>query len=106
MIGDIIGRPGREAIERILPELRAADGIDFVILATGMFGIAEVLIGVTAFAVALVFDQAEPLDAMLHRLAGGADAVELGHHGLQLRGLRDELAAGPTLPAARAGSST
>ena len=26
MIGDVIGKPGREAIERILPELRAADG--------------------------------------------------------------------------------
>ena len=24
MIGDVIGKPGREAIERILPELRAA----------------------------------------------------------------------------------
>lgn len=30
MIGDVIGKPGREAVERLLPELRAADGIDFV----------------------------------------------------------------------------
>jgi hypothetical protein len=30
MIGDVIGKPGRDAVERILPRLREADGIDFV----------------------------------------------------------------------------
>ena len=30
MIGDVIGKPGRETIEQILPDLRSADGIDFV----------------------------------------------------------------------------
>jgi metallophosphoesterase (TIGR00282 family) len=30
MIGDVIGKPGRDAVERLLPALRANDGIDFV----------------------------------------------------------------------------
>ncbi len=30
MIGDLIGKPGRHAIEQVLPGLRAARGIDFV----------------------------------------------------------------------------
>ena len=30
MIGDLIGKPGRVAVEQILPELREARGIDFV----------------------------------------------------------------------------
>jgi len=30
MLGDVIGRPGREAVERLLPELRDARAIDFV----------------------------------------------------------------------------
>jgi calcineurin-like phosphoesterase len=30
MIGDVIGRPGREAIERELPGLRDVYGVDFV----------------------------------------------------------------------------
>jgi metallophosphoesterase (TIGR00282 family) len=30
MIGDLIGKPGRVAVERLLPELRAERGIDFV----------------------------------------------------------------------------
>lgn len=31
MVGDVIGKPGREALERILPELRESDGIDLVV---------------------------------------------------------------------------
>lgn len=31
LIGDIVGRPGREAVTKILPELRKDKGIDFVI---------------------------------------------------------------------------
>jgi metallophosphoesterase (TIGR00282 family) len=30
MIGDMIGKPGREAVEKVLPELREQRGIDFV----------------------------------------------------------------------------
>ena len=30
MIGDMIGKPGREAVERLLPDLREERGIDFV----------------------------------------------------------------------------
>ncbi|HXQ95812.1 MAG TPA: TIGR00282 family metallophosphoesterase [Candidatus Acidoferrales bacterium] len=30
MIGDVIGRPGREGVERLLPGLRAERGLDFV----------------------------------------------------------------------------
>jgi 2',3'-cyclic-nucleotide 2'-phosphodiesterase len=30
MIGDLIGKPGRQAVERLLPELREGRGIDFV----------------------------------------------------------------------------
>ena len=30
MIGDMIGKPGRQAVEGLLPDLRAARGIDFV----------------------------------------------------------------------------
>jgi len=30
MIGDMIGKPGREAVEKLLPELREQRGIDFV----------------------------------------------------------------------------
>ncbi len=35
------------------------------------FGLAEILIGVTALLTGLVLDRAEPLDAALHRLTGG-----------------------------------
>lgn len=38
------------------------------------FALAEAGIGLTALAVAAVFDRAEPLDAMLHRATGGATA--------------------------------
>jgi metallophosphoesterase (TIGR00282 family) len=31
MVGDVIGKPGREALERLLPELRESDGIDLVV---------------------------------------------------------------------------
>ncbi|MFC1623737.1 TIGR00282 family metallophosphoesterase [Candidatus Omnitrophota bacterium] len=31
LVGDIVGRPGREAIKKIIPELRKSKGIDFVI---------------------------------------------------------------------------
>ena len=31
MIGDVIGKPGREAVRRVLPSLRAEKDIDLVI---------------------------------------------------------------------------
>lgn len=31
MVGDVIGKPGREALDQILPELRQAEGIDLVV---------------------------------------------------------------------------
>lgn len=31
LIGDIVGRPGREAVKKIVPELRKTKGIDFVV---------------------------------------------------------------------------
>ncbi len=63
MIGDVIGKPGREAIERILPELRA-EGIDFVTangenLAGGM--------GLTTGTAASLF-------------AAGVDVITSGNH--------------------------
>jgi len=42
-IGDIIGRPGREAVARLLPQLRREYGIDLVVAngenAAGGFGL-------------------------------------------------------------------
>ncbi len=64
MIGDVIGKPGRQAIERCLPELREERGIDFVTangenLAGGM--------GLTA-------STAEAI------LAAGVDVITSGNH--------------------------
>ena len=43
MIGDVIGKPGREAVRRILPDLRTEKSIDLVIAngenAAGGFGL-------------------------------------------------------------------
>ena len=64
MLGDIIGKPGREAVEALLPEIRDARGIDFVTangenLAGGM--------GLTA----------STADALL---AAGVDVITSGNH--------------------------
>src|SRR3954463_13196431 len=64
MIGDLIGKPGRQAIEQMLPELRTERGIDFVTangenVAGGM--------GLTA-------STAEAL------LAAGVDVITSGNH--------------------------
>jgi metallophosphoesterase (TIGR00282 family) len=64
MIGDVIGKPGRVALERVLPELRETRGIDFVTangenLAGGM--------GITV-------STAEAL------LANGVDVITSGNH--------------------------
>jgi 2',3'-cyclic-nucleotide 2'-phosphodiesterase len=64
MVGDVIGKPGRIAIEQVLPEIRDARGIDFVIangenLAGGM--------GLTASTAEAMF-------------AAGVDVVTSGNH--------------------------
>jgi len=64
MIGDVIGKPGRETIERILPDLRAAEGIDFV-TANG-----ENLAGGMGLTTATA--------AALHR--AGVDVITSGNH--------------------------
>jgi hypothetical protein len=64
MIGDVIGKPGRVALERVLPDLRRDRGIDFV-TANG-----ENLAG----GMGLTVSTAEAL------LAGGVDVITSGNH--------------------------
>ena len=64
MIGDVIGGPGRRAVELVLPELREARGIDFV-TANG-----ENLAG----GIGLTVQTAEAL------MAAGADVITSGNH--------------------------
>src|SRR6266480_3815219 len=63
-LGDIVGRPGRQAVVDALPGLRQRYALDFVIIngenAAGGFGITEAILQ-------------DLLDA-------GADAVTLGNH--------------------------
>jgi len=63
-VGDVIGRPGRDAVRRWLPTLRAEFGVDFVIVngenAAGGLGATPAVL-------------AELLEA-------GADAITLGNH--------------------------
>src|SRR5262249_17782230 len=63
-IGDIVGRPGRDALAKVLPQLRKDLGIDFVIVngenAAGGAGILP--------------KQAEEIFAL------GVDAITLGDH--------------------------
>lgn len=75
MVGDLIGKPGRQALEQVLPDLRAARGIDFVTangenLAGGM-GLTEA----TAEAV----------------LAAGVDVITSGNHIWDKREIYPEL---------------
>lgn len=64
MLGDLIGKPGREAVDRLLPELRETRGVDFVTangenVAGGM--------GLTAATAAPIF-------------AAGVDVITSGNH--------------------------
>ncbi len=63
-LGDVVGRPGREAVTRLLPKLRDVWKLDFVAIngenAAGGFGITEAIYG-------------ELTDA-------GVDAITLGNH--------------------------
>ncbi|MGH2467294.1 MAG: TIGR00282 family metallophosphoesterase [Candidatus Limnocylindrales bacterium] len=75
MVGDLIGKPGRQALEQVLPDLREARGIDFVTangenLAGGM-GLTEA----TAQAV----------------LAAGVDVITSGNHIWDKREIYPEL---------------
>ncbi len=75
MIGDIIGKPGRQALEKLLPELRHERGLDFVTangenLAGGM--------GLTA----------SIADAVL---AAGVDVITSGNHVWDKREIYDYL---------------
>jgi metallophosphoesterase (TIGR00282 family) len=64
MIGDVIGKPGRVALERVLPELRELRGVDFV-TANG-----ENLAG----GIGITVSTAEAL------LANGVDVITSGNH--------------------------
>ncbi len=76
-IGDIVGRPGREAVAVLAPKLRAERGIDFVI-ANGENAAAGS--GITT-----------PIAQAL--LAAGVDALTLGDHVWDQRGFEGEIAA-------------
>ena len=64
LVGDIIGKPGRRALEAVLPDLRREEGIDLVVVngenAAGGFGLT-----------------AETADAILD---AGADVITSGNH--------------------------
>ena len=64
MIGDVVGRPGRRALKRVLPGLRQELGLDFVVVngenAAAGFGLTE--------------DTADEI------LAAGADVISGGNH--------------------------
>ncbi|MCK0208116.1 TIGR00282 family metallophosphoesterase [Starkeya koreensis] len=68
-LGDVVGRPGRQAVAQHLPRLRGAWALDFVVVngenAAGGFGITEAI-------------YEEFLEA-------GADAVTLGNHSFDQR---------------------
>lgn len=69
MVGDIVGRPGRRAVQRLVPLIRKAQGIDFVVAnAENVAG----GIGATPETLAEVFD-------------AGVDVVTLGNHVWQKR---------------------
>ncbi len=64
MVGDVVGRPGRRALKRVLPGLRQELGLDFVVVngenAAAGFGLTE--------------DTADEI------LAAGADVISGGNH--------------------------
>jgi metallophosphoesterase (TIGR00282 family) len=68
-LGDVVGRSGRQALVRMLPELKRRYALDFVIVngenAAGGFGITEAI--------------------MQDFLDAGADAVTLGNHAFDQR---------------------
>jgi metallophosphoesterase (TIGR00282 family) len=76
-IGDIVGKPGRELVAALVPPLRAARGIDFVI-ANGENAAAGA--GITGSLCQTL-------------LAAGVDALTLGDHVWDQKGFETEIAA-------------
>ncbi|MBL9216572.1 MAG: YmdB family metallophosphoesterase [Opitutaceae bacterium] len=74
-IGDVVGRPGREAVAALVPGLRASLGLDFVV-ANGENAAAGA--GITA-----------PICRGL--LEGGVDAITLGDHVWDQKGFETDL---------------
>lgn len=74
-LGDIVGRSGRQAVQRYLPDIRQAEGIDLVVVngenAAGGSGITTVI--------------AEELKA------AGVDGITLGDHCWDQRGFEKEI---------------
>lgn len=64
LVGDVVGKPGRRALEAVLPDLRREEGIDLVVVngenAAGGFGLTQ-----------------ETADAILD---AGADVITSGNH--------------------------
>lgn len=76
-IGDIVGRPGREAVAALVPRIRAERGVDFVI-ANGENAAAGA--GITG--------------AICRRLLeSGVDVITLGDHVWDQKGFEDEIKA-------------
>ena len=84
-IGDVVGRTGRAAIARHLPDLRARYKLDFVVVngenAAGGFGITEAICD--------------------EFLAAGADCVTLGNHAWDQKEAWSSSIASPVLSARR-----
>ncbi len=80
-IGDIVGKPGREAVAALVPRLRAEHGLDFVIANAENAAAGSGLTGSLAQAV---------LDA-------GVDALTLGDHVWDQKGWENEIANFPAV---------
>lgn len=80
-LGDIVGRPGREAVERLLPQIKEEENLDIVVVnaenAAGGSGLT------TSIAQGL--------------LAAGVDAITLGDHCWDQRGFEKEINALPSV---------
>lgn len=74
-IGDVVGRPGRDAVVALAPRLRAERGIDFIV-ANGENSAAGA--GITA-------------SLALELIAAGVDAVTLGDHAWDQKGFENEI---------------
>lgn len=80
-IGDIVGKPGREAVAALVPRLRAEHGLDFVIANAENAAAGSGLTGSLAQAI---------LDA-------GVDALTLGDHVWDQKGWENEIANFPAV---------
>lgn len=80
-IGDIVGKPGRDAVAALVPRLRAEHGLDFVIANGENAAAGSGITGSLARAI---------LDA-------GVDAVTLGDHVWDQKGWENEIASFPAV---------